>query len=283
MSDEQPSKKARTGEDSPNAGASGLVMPPPRPYSYYLALDIEHTGGPLTDPKRVLMIGLCFGRVDGTVLLQRAFCWPVPKPAEFDRKTWEEFWLKYPNVIARIDEEAKKTQTPLADFLECLMDLEKKYGPFGKDAPSTIMRYVSDNPGGDIGSINTAIYQLARGIATIRDVKAVSERLVKDAPSDVYNEMLVNKALEPLLEGVPAEASQPRAQEILAKQGARVLNEMFARYVPTDDPTERERAMTNEEKAHVATYIQAPHSHWAVDDATQIFQRACGVASVLGE
>ena len=61
----------------------------------------------------------------------------------------------------------------------------------------------------------------------------------------------------------------------------RSMAEMFDDYVPTDDPSEQVRAMTADQKKRVDAFIKAPHDHWPVNDATQIFQQRCGIAAVL--
>jgi len=61
------------------------------------------------------------------------------------------------------------------------------------------------------------------------------------------------------------------------------LAEMFDDYVPTDDPSERVRMLNAALKARVAARCTAPHDHWPVNDATQIFQQRCALDAVEAE
>ena len=61
------------------------------------------------------------------------------------------------------------------------------------------------------------------------------------------------------------------------------LAEMFDDYVPTDDPSERVRGLTAEQRARVEALCTAPHDHWPVNDATRIFQQRCAFESVVAK
>lgn len=171
----------------------------------------------------MMMIGLCFGTTDGTILLQRAFCWKRSAYA-FDTETYDEFWCKHPAVLDRIEAEAS-SDTPLLDFVTCMRDLEAKYGPFGRKHEAAVkVKIGGDALGFDWGHISIEMYKAGF---------------------------------------------------------MRHAQEMFSDYVPSFDPTDQMRGMTVAEKARVMTDVTAPHDHWAVSDATRIFQIACGVAKVM--
>jgi len=190
---------------------------------YYLSIDIERIG---PDFKYgILAIGICFGKSDGTIIEQRAFCDKVPTKDRFDQRTWNEFWSKFPEILSRIDKEAISDHIKV--FNDYLIELEKKYGPFGrKNKDKVVFKLLSDNPGYDMGMINLEFYK----------------------------------------------------SHFLSKS----IAEMFNDYVSTDDPTQIMRGMNKEQRKEVEKYITAPHDHWPVNDATQIYQMRCGIKSVMG-
>jgi len=61
----------------------------------------------------------------------------------------------------------------------------------------------------------------------------------------------------------------------------RGVAEMFDDYVPTDDPTEQEAGLTEEERKEAHGFARVAHTHDPRDDAAAIFQLLCGVRHVL--
>ncbi len=62
---------------------------------------------------------------------------------------------------------------------------------------------------------------------------------------------------------------------------AKPMAEMFsAGYVPTDDPTEQEAFLSAAQHEFVEAFITAPHDHNPENDATQIYQRRCGLRAL---
>lgn len=120
------------------------------PKEYFLAVDIESCG-----KGDILAIGATFGKKDGTVIESRAFCSKVPTTADgYDKRTWEDFWIKHPDILARIDAEA--IEDHIGVFHDWLLGLEKVYGPFGRRHRDTVhLRLVTDNSAFDIGEIDT--------------------------------------------------------------------------------------------------------------------------------
>lgn len=191
--------------------------------TYYLAVDIERVGAGFH--YGILAVGACFGKSNGTIIEQPAFCSKVPPQEGFDPVCWSTFWHKFPKTLERIDKEA------IPNHIEALhtwlLNLETKYGPFGrKHKDKVVLRLLSDNPAFDIGMINLEF----------------------------------NKA------GLP-----------------RPMAEMWDDYVPTDDPTEQVRGLTEEQMVVVNSFITCENNHWPVDDATRIFQMRCGITAVLGD
>jgi hypothetical protein len=142
---ESPTKKSRkTVEDS------GTQK------KYFLAVDIERTGPDFNHG--ILAIGVCFGKWNGEIIEQRAFCSPVPPSEKFDKKCFDEFWSKHPAVLERINKESSEEMIP--KFHAWLVSLESKYGPFGrKFRESVVFKLVSDNPAYDIGMINLEFFK----------------------------------------------------------------------------------------------------------------------------
>jgi len=188
---------------------------------FKLAVDIETIGKEAE--RGILAVGLCFGKDDGTIIEKRAFCSKVPPPEKFEKHCWEQFWSKFPEQLARID--ACAVDDHIGKFHAFLLELEQKYGPFGRKHNREVeLRLVSDNPGFDISRINFEFYRRGFPVA---------------------------------------------------------LAEMFSDYVPTDDPTEQERGLTQRQAALVQSFITAPHDHFPSNDAAQIYQRMCAVKLVL--
>lgn len=122
----------------------------------YLAVDIERIGAGFE--YGVLAIGVCFGKSDGTIIEQRAFCDKVPAREMFEERTWNEFWCKFPEILAKINENAIPNH--IVAFRDYLVELEKKYGPFGrKHKDKVVFKLLSDNPAYDIGLINLEFYK----------------------------------------------------------------------------------------------------------------------------
>lgn len=63
----------------------------------------------------------------------------------------------------------------------------------------------------------------------------------------------------------------------------RGVAEMFDDYVPTDDPSEQEAALSPTERDEARSRITAQHTHEPVEDARAVFQHLCGVRRVLAD
>ena len=262
----------------------GLPPKPVRKPKFVFAVDLESVGAPLLiKPGRVLMIGGCFGRSDGTILEQRHFCWSVPPQAEFEKHCVDTFWHKYPQVLERIA--ANASEAPFTEFLEWVEHLRATYGPFERGDDGCTLEISSDNAGFDIGELNRLKADYKRGERLLHIASALKE-LADDAEgTDAVGRAADLRAQSAAIcELVPRELlSSYTARVVIARFDDAPLEEAFGLYVPTVNPNERERGLTDGQKRRVAEFITAPHSHWAVDDATQIFQRHCGVAAVLGK
>jgi hypothetical protein len=140
---------------------------------YFLAFDIERTGS--AKKYGVLAVGTCFGTKGGDIIETRAFCGKVPPPEGFDPST-REFWSKFPEVLERIDAEA--VEDHMEDLHAYLLDLETRFGPFGKGCDAKL-RLVTDNPGYDSHWISTMFYELFGDKA-----KAIAEMFHAYVPTD---------------------------------------------------------------------------------------------------
>lgn len=152
---EQTTKRAKTETGSASTGnqaiSNAAVDDVPE---YGLSLDVEMAGPELN--RELLAIGAVFGKKDGTIIKQAAFCSRVPSPLEFNQLTWSEFWVKHQSILMRIDSAA--TDNPIQEFNNWVLDLEKQYGPFGRKHKQKVrFNLITDNPGCDIGRINVAL------------------------------------------------------------------------------------------------------------------------------
>ncbi len=127
-----------------------------KPQRYFLSVDIERSG-PQLDKNCMLMIGICFGTADGKIILTYPFCWMI-ESVEFDPITMAEFWSKHPAILEDIKREGK--YSPMADFIECLKELEHNYGPFGREfEKEVVLRFISDEGGYDFGHISIEMFK----------------------------------------------------------------------------------------------------------------------------
>jgi hypothetical protein len=155
---------------------------------YFLAFDIERVGS--AKKYGVLAVGTCFGTKGGIVIEKRAFCSKVPPPEGFDPSTFK-FWSGFPEVLARIDAEA--IDDHMAALHAYLLDLEVRFGPFGKGCKNKL-RLVTDNPGYDAHWISEMFYQLFGD-----ESKAISEMftayVATDDPSEQQRFLLPSERL----------------------------------------------------------------------------------------
>jgi hypothetical protein len=102
----------------------------------------------------LLAAGIVLGTGDGKVLFKRLFGTRA-RQEDFDKKTWDEFWCKFPDALAQI--EAAATARPIKDVYDCLMGVEEKYGPLGRrHEKKVVFKFISDNPGYDLGKLAVA-------------------------------------------------------------------------------------------------------------------------------
>lgn len=132
----------------------------------YLSIDIERASPDFSSP--ILAIGVCFGRDDGTILEQRAFCHSVPPRDEFE-PSCSAFWAQHEAVLARIDAEA--VPTPIRDFHAWLVQCEKKYGPFGRKHQDKTKLVIVTDCAYDLAHIAVAFDRLSlrRGVQEMFD------------------------------------------------------------------------------------------------------------------
>lgn len=128
---------------------------------YYLSIDIERVGADFH--YGVLAVGAVLGTTDGKVLEEGVFCDTVPPPEKFEPACWDRFWSQHPAALARINENA--TEKHIEKFHTWLLDLEKKYGPFGRkhaEAGGAKLKLVSDNPGYEWGFLSREFEKLKK-------------------------------------------------------------------------------------------------------------------------
>ena len=128
---------------------------------YYLSIDIERVGADFH--YGVLAVGAVFGTTDGTVLAQADFCSTVPPPEQFEPDCWQRFWSQHPAILERIN--ANATEDHIGKFHTWLLDLEKRYGPFGRkhaEAGGAKLKLVSDNPGYEWGMLSHEFFKLGK-------------------------------------------------------------------------------------------------------------------------
>lgn len=152
---------------------------------YYLAIDIEKAGDRFCDP--ILMIGCCLGDNKGKIIESKAFCGPVPAKEEFDKRCWDEFWVKNLNILERIREtgiaEGVKTKEQMIDnFMTYYYDLDTRFGPFTRSGNKRLI-VLSDNPAFDISSIDQALIQQGNYTYPLRYMKTGQYCRVED-PSE---------------------------------------------------------------------------------------------------
>jgi len=125
------------------------------PVEVLCSIDIERAGPALQ--YGILMIGVCVGLGNGTVLEKAAFCWKIKAEREnFDATTWDEFWCKHVDVLERIY--ANATDNPLGEFVAFMQRLEAKHGPFGRKHKKKVnFRFCGDNLPYDLGHISIAM------------------------------------------------------------------------------------------------------------------------------
>jgi hypothetical protein len=224
-----------------------------------LAVDIERKGKHFHHG--ILAIGACFGDSDGNILEQRAFCSKVPPKDEFEKRTWDEFWSKYPEVLSRID--AAAVPDAIGAFKTWVLELEKKHGPFGRKHKDKVkFKLVSDNPAYDIGMINLELFKT--------EIAAVVREILEDdfvGCGGQHWDNWEDLGPDPL-----------HKLRTIGKGSA--LAEIFDDYVPTDDPSEQICHMTPAQKQLVEGHVTAVHDHWPVSDATHIYQERCGIKRV---
>lgn len=116
----------------------------------YVSIDIETISPDYSVP--IAAVGLVVGDEKGNVLDRRAFCHKYNE-AQMDSET-KKFWDQFPYVLERIRAEA--VADPMAELHTYLVNLEKKYGPFGRKHKDRVeFKWLCDNPGFDISRINS--------------------------------------------------------------------------------------------------------------------------------
>ena len=240
---------------STNPVVKSEPSPPEKVPELYLTVDIERKGKQFHHG--IMAIGACLGDAEGTILEQKAFCSKVPPKDEFEKRTWDEFWSKHPDVLARID--AAAVPDALSEFQIWLFGIEKKYGPFGRKHRDKVkFRLVSDNPAYDIGHINLELFktEIEEAVGAVIDAVREDPELSEDK---------LDKLIETGVSKIGTGST---------------MAEMFDDYVPTDDPSEQIAHMTPLQQQLVEKHVTAPHDHWPVNDATQIYQQRVGIKRV---
>lgn len=140
----------------------------------YLAIDIEKSGDRFID--KILMIGCCLGDLNGIVIETKAFCGVVPSLSEFDKKCYDEFWIKHLDVLERIKTNSQPNM--IVNFMDYYYDLEKRF-------PDSKIKLVSDNPAYDLSNIDVQLMNHGY-VYPIRYSKNGGYRGVSD-PSEMLN------------------------------------------------------------------------------------------------
>lgn len=134
-------------------------MDPPTTTEMYISVDIEKYGDTFVD--KIGMIGTCLGDGNGKVIERRAFCAPVPPPSEFQPRCWNSFWVHFPDILKRIQEESVASPSVVSRFDAYLADVEQRFGPWlPREAhtppPARRLVLISDNPAYDLTQIDVA-------------------------------------------------------------------------------------------------------------------------------
>jgi len=145
----------------------------------YVAIDIEKAGKKIDDA--ILAIGLCVGSQTGQVIEKRLWCLEFPEGKGIEEQCNQEFWMKYPELLKFIRENAKPIVEVMTEFAKFIDDLESKYQK---------IVFVSDNPAFDIGAIDYYLHKYV-GRCPMRYTKSAKYCCISD-PSERL-EMLVNK------------------------------------------------------------------------------------------
>jgi len=149
---------------------------PTKPIQYRLTIDTEQIGRKFKYP--IVAIGAVLGDEKGNIIRSAAFCSKVPeammaaiekgepltddspelKGDTFEKKCFNNFWLKNKDILVRINAEAD------GDCVEklylWLKEIDKEFGPFGRELKKTVnFRFVSDNPSYDHSKINVEFFK----------------------------------------------------------------------------------------------------------------------------
>ena len=109
-----------------------------------LALDVELRGENIVD-HGMLAIGFCLGRVDQFEVIESGRISMSPMHFQsYSKRTMKEFWCLHADVMETLENEAISAEAAIFAFYAKLRHFESIYD----------IRIVSDNTGGDIGSID---------------------------------------------------------------------------------------------------------------------------------
>lgn len=126
---------------------------------FVCAIDIEKCNIALGEG--LFAVGLVFADSKGNVLEERCFSSPVDIAGDqFDEST-RNFWSQFPDVLERLNENAKTSPLVWENVVSFINDLDKKYGPFGRNAGEKKRKFtwLSDNAGYDIGEVNLMLFR----------------------------------------------------------------------------------------------------------------------------
>lgn len=125
----------------PEIPAASLLNPDQdRLLPIYTAFDIEKKGAKFEHP--IIQIGVAFGR-DIDHIERRSFCFDY-KSAPFEQRCFDEFWVKLPDILKRIETEAVDPKIQWPAFGKFLDELEAQ----GR------VEIVTDNAAYDIEAID---------------------------------------------------------------------------------------------------------------------------------
>jgi len=148
----------------------------------YVAIDIE-AGGSMYTKHPLLAIGVCVGSLENGVIEKRVWCmdrYLQEKDKIFmEEKCKTEFWDKHPDVLKKIDANAKPLAQQIRDFAKFLDKLEVTH-------KKRKIVFLSDNPAFDIAWVDYFLMTIAERPPCRYSTEMVF-RSVKDPGRDHIN------------------------------------------------------------------------------------------------
>lgn len=108
----------------------------------YVAFDVEKKGAKFEHP--IIQIGVAYTNSLDVAPRTASFCFDYPG-APFEKRCYDEFWVKNLDILKRIQKEAKPAKAEWERFVDFLNALEKEHSK---------IKILSDNPAYDIEAID---------------------------------------------------------------------------------------------------------------------------------